>query len=145
SPGACCRDSRRRARRSRTEAGAVAVGTLRAHGFGQFSELLHCGHAPLPSFLGRPPSRRRNPNPDHLNRLAASLDDLAPFPVRTRPANGRRVNPWPTTSSSSLTPCRLLASSFSARRCSALWRGAVIRGRPNTNRRLVRRPPLSIQ
>jgi hypothetical protein len=46
---------------------------------------------------------------------------------RTRPANIRQLKPWPRTSSSSLAPCRLLASNSSARRCSALRLVAAFR------------------
>jgi len=59
--------------------------------------------------------RLHHPNPDDLDRLAASFHHLALSAAslrRTRPANIRRLKPWPRTSSSSLAPCRLLASNL---------------------------------
>jgi hypothetical protein len=58
-----------------SQAGAIAMGFLRAHGFGQLSERL-C-HARLPSFLDRLPPRSRDPNADRLDRLAARHHHLA--------------------------------------------------------------------
>jgi hypothetical protein len=71
------------------------------------------------------PPRLRNPDPDDPDRLAPAFitsRSTAASPALTRLTIVGRLKPWPCTSSSSLAPCRLRASSFSARRCSAVRR-----------------------
>ena len=114
-----------------SQAGAVSVRVLWPHRVGQLSERL-C-HGPLPSFPGRPPPRRRDPEPHHLDRLAASHNRASRCVTanlrRIRLESTPRVILWTRRSSSSLTPWLLLASSFSARSCSELMRITGISGK----------------
>src|SRR5260370_41993322 len=72
--------------RFESQPAAVAVGILRPHGIGQFSERLRCAHAGLLSFLDRPPPRSRYSDPYNLDRLPASHHHLALSCCKPAPA-----------------------------------------------------------
>ncbi len=81
--------------------------------------------------VDRPPPHSRNPDPDDLDRLAASLDALTLCCCEpgADEADDRRP-PEAVAMHKQFTPCRLRASSFSIRRRSGVRRtvaGDIIR------------------